>query len=346
MASTERPPFLSRQSDILLGVGILGILTILVVPLPAMLLDLLITLNLTLSLLILLVSMYVARPADFSVFPSLLLVTTLYRLSLNVAATRLILLHGGEGEGAAGRVIQGFGQVVVGGNVVVGFVLFLILVVIQFVVITKGAGRIAEVAARFTLDAMPGKQMAIDADLNAGIIGEQEARQRREQIGREGDFYGAMDGASKFVRGDAVAGLIITAINIVGGLAIGVLQEGLAVADALATYTVLTVGDGLVAQIPALVTSTAAGIVVTRAASESHLGQDLLTQLTRRARPLGVASGVLALLGVLPGLPVLPFILPAAVVGALAWRLRGGAAPAAEAPGAPSAAPHAPEKVE
>ena len=346
MVSTERPPFLSRQSDILLGVGILGILTILVVPLPAMLLDLLITLNLTLSLLILLVSMYVARPADFSVFPSLLLVTTLYRLSLNVAATRLILLHGGEGEGAAGRVIQGFGQVVVGGNVVVGFVLFLILVVIQFVVITKGAGRIAEVAARFTLDAMPGKQMAIDADLNAGIIGEQDARQRREQIGREGDFYGAMDGASKFVRGDAVAGLIITAINIVGGLAIGVLQEGLLVADALATYTVLTVGDGLVAQIPALVTSTAAGIVVTRAASESHLGQDLLTQLTRRARPLGVASGVLALLGVLPGLPVLPFILPAAVVGALAWRLRGGAEPAAEAPGAPSAAPHAPEKVE
>src|SRR5207244_2547319 len=232
------------------------------------------------------VAMYVRRPLEFAVFPSLLLVATLYRLSLNVAATRLILLHGAEGPSAAGGVIQGFGQFVVGGNFVVGVVLFLILVVIQFVVITKGAGRIAEVAARFTLDAMPGKQMAIDADLNAGIIADVEARQRREQIAREADFYGAMDGASKFVRGDAVAGLIITAINILGGLAIGVLQGGLPILDALATYSVLTVGDGLVAQLPALITSTAAGIVVTRAASDSDLRRDLLGPLTAPARPL------------------------------------------------------------
>jgi flagellar biosynthesis protein FlhA len=320
-----------------LGAGVLGVLTVLLVPLPPVLLDFLITVNLTLSLTILLVAMYIRRPLDFSVFPSLLLVTTLYRLSLNVAATRLILLHGGEGAGAAGRVIQGFGQFVVGGNFVVGVVLFLILVVIQFVVITKGAGRIAEVAARFTLDAMPGKQMSIDADLNAGLIADHEARQRREQIAREADFYGAMDGASKFVRGDAVAGLIITAINIVGGLAIGVLQEGLPIMDALATYTILTVGDGLVAQLPALITSTAAGIVVTRAASDSTLSQDLLEQLTARARPLGVVAGVLGVLSLLPGLPTLPFLLPAATLGILAYRRGARPAPAADGgPAAPS----------
>jgi hypothetical protein len=290
----------ARRSDLVLAVGVIGILTVLVAPLPALLLDFLLTTNLTLALLILFVAMYVRRPLEFSVFPSLLLVATLYRLSLNVAATRLILLHGGEGPGAAGRVIQGFGEYVVGGNFIVGVVLFLILIVIQFVVITKGAGRIAEVAARFTLDAMPGKQMAIDADLNAGLIAEQEARQRREQVGREADFYGAMDGASKFVRGDAVAALVITAINIIGGFAIGVFQEGLPLMDALDTYTTLTVGDGLVAQLPALVTSTAAGIVVTRAASDSDLSHDLLGQLTERARPLAVAAAVLGVLGPLP----------------------------------------------
>ena len=334
----------SRRSDLILAGGVLGILTVLVAPLPALLLDFLLTTNLTLALLILFVAMYVRRPLEFSVFPSLLLVATLYRLSLNVAATRLILLHGGEGSGAAGRVIQGFGQYVVGGNFIVGVVLFLILVVIQFVVITKGAGRIAEVAARFTLDAMPGKQMAIDADLNAGLVGEQEARQRREQIGREADFYGAMDGASKFVRGDAVAALVITAINIVGGLAIGVFQEGLALMDALDTYTTLTVGDGLVAQLPALITSTAAGIVVTRAASESDLSHDLLDQLTVRARPLAVAGAVLGLVGLFPGLPALPFLLPASVLGVVAYRMsRVAPASAAEAT-EPSAA--GPENVD
>jgi len=346
MPTATRSPLSSRPSDLLLGGGILGILTVLVLPLPPILLDFLITLNVTGSLMLLLVAMYIQRPPEFSVFPSLLLVTTLYRLSLNVAATRLILLHGSEGATAAGRVIQGFGQFVVGGNFVVGVVLFLILVVIQFVVITKGAGRIAEVAARFTLDAMPGKQMAIDADLNAGLIGDQEARKRREQISREGDFYGAMDGASKFVRGDAVAGIIITAVNILGGLAIGLLQDGLALDEALATYTILTVGDGLVAQIPALITSTAAGIVVSRAASESDLSEALLSQLTQRARPLGVAAGVLGVLGLMPGMPLLPFLAPAGVLGLLAYRLRtvGTAAPA-DGGDRPATAP-GPEKVE
>ena len=345
MAGEPLPVVGSRRNDVLLGVGVLGILTVLLAPLPALLLDFLISANLTLSLLILFVAMYIRRPLDFSVFPSLLLVTTLFRLSLNIAATRLILLHGGEGPSAAGRVIQGFGQFVVGGNFVVGIVLFLILVVIQFVVITKGAGRIAEVAARFTLDAMPGKQMSIDADLNAGLIGDQDARARRELIGREADFYGAMDGASKFVRGDAVAGLIITAINILGGLAIGVLQEGLPIMDALATYTILTVGDGLVAQLPALVTSTAAGIVVTRAASESDLSQDLVSQLTVRSRPLIVVSGVLGVLSLFPGLPALPFLLPAGILGFLAYRMSRGTAPVDEAAGA-AAPPAGPENVE
>jgi flagellar biosynthesis protein FlhA len=344
-------PLASQRLDLLLGFGVLAILAVLLIPMPPLLMDFLLTTNLTLSLLILLVAMYIRRPLDFSVFPSLLLVTTLYRLSLNVAATRLILLHGAEGPGAAGRVIQGFGQFVVGGSFVVGVVLFLILIIIQFVVITKGAGRIAEVAARFILDAMPGKQMSIDADLNAGLIADHEAKARREQIGREADFYGAMDGASKFVRGDAVAGLIITAINILGGLAIGLLQEGMALPDALATYTILTVGDGLVAQLPALITSTAAGIVVTRAASESDLSHDLLAQLTVRARPLAVVAGVLAVLSLMPGLPMIPFLLPAGILGVLAYRLNAEPAAAAGAAAAasttaPSAAPPAPEKME
>jgi flagellar biosynthesis protein FlhA len=319
----------SRRTDFVLAGGVIGILTVLVAPLPPMLLDFLLTTNLTLSLLILAVAMYIKRPLEFSVFPSLLLVATLYRLSLNVAATRLILLHGGEGSGAAGRVIQGFGQFVVGGNFIVGVVLFLILIVIQFVVITKGAGRIAEVAARFTLDAMPGKQMAIDADLNAGLIGEHEARSRRESIAREADFYGAMDGSSKFVRGDAIAAILITAINILGGFAIGVFQEGMPLMDALDTYTTLTVGDGLVAQLPALITSTAAGIVVTRAASESDLSRDLLGQLTSRPRPLAVAASVLGVIALFPGLPALPFLIPAAALGVMAYRLNRAPSPAA-----------------
>ncbi|MBI2371825.1 MAG: FHIPEP family type III secretion protein, partial [Deltaproteobacteria bacterium] len=249
-----------------------------VVPLPTLVLDLLLTLNLGLSLVILVVAMYLLNPLQFSSFPSFLLLATLFRLSLNVASSRLVLLHGSEGPGAAGMVIKAFGSVVVGGNYIVGMVLFLILVVINFVVITKGAGRIAEVAARFTLDAMPGKQMAIDADLNAGLINDVEARRRRLAIQKEADFYGAMDGASKFVRGDAVAGIIIVVINIVGGFLIGVLQQGMELADAATTYTLLTVGDGLVTQIPALIVSTAAGIVVTRAASEGNLGAEMSRQ--------------------------------------------------------------------
>jgi flagellar biosynthesis protein FlhA len=336
-----------RYTDFALGAGILGILTVLLVPLPAVLMDFLITINFTLSLLLLLVSMYISRPPDFSVFPSLLLISTLYRLTLNVAATRLILLHGGEGPTAAGRVIQGFGEMVVGGNFVIGIVVFIILVVIQFVVITKGAGRIAEVAARFTLDAMPGKQMAIDADLNAGLIADHEARKRRTEVAHEGEFYGAMDGASKFVRGDAVAGLIITVVNILGGLAIGVLQDGLPIEEALATYTILTVGDGLVAQIPALIISTAAGIVVSRAASESELSQELMGQLTLRPRPLGVAAGILGVLALLPGLPLLPFLGPAVVLGLGAYHYRIRPADAAiEASSEGPAEPATPEKVE
>ncbi|MDX8401497.1 MAG: FHIPEP family type III secretion protein, partial [Mariprofundaceae bacterium] len=251
---------IGRQPDILLAIGVLAVLLVMMVPLPTWLMDVMLAANITIGVLILLTSIYVLKPLDFSVFPSLLLLTTLFRLALNVASTRLILLHGQEGPAAAGHVIEGFGQFVVGGNTVVGLIIFLILVLINFIVITKGSTRIAEVAARFTLDAMPGKQMAIDADMNAGLIDEAEARKRREAIAREAEFYGAMDGASKFVRGDAVAGLIITAINLVGGLVIGVAQKGMPFSEAIGVYSILTVGDGLVSQIPALVISTAAGI--------------------------------------------------------------------------------------
>jgi flagellar biosynthesis protein FlhA len=251
-----------NRVDMLAAIGFVMILIVMVVPIPAFMLDLLLSFNITFSLIILLVSMYISHPLELSAFPSILLMATLFRLSLNISSTRLILLHGNQGPLAAGRVIHSFGQFVVGGNYVVGFIVFLILVIINFIVITKGAGRIAEVAARFTLDAMPGKQMSIDADLNAGIIDEQEARKRREEIAREADFYGAMDGASKFVRGDAIASIIITAINIIGGFIIGVLQKGMPVAKAACTYTILTVGDGLVSQIPALIISTAAGIII------------------------------------------------------------------------------------
>ncbi len=311
-----------RSTDIALAVAVVGILTMMIVPLPPALLDLTLTMNISLSLLTLFVSMYIFKPIEFSVFPSLLLVLTLFRLALNVASTRLILLHGHEGPEAAGSVIGAFGQFVVGGNFVVGFVVFLILVVIQFVVITKGAGRIAEVAARFTLDAMPGKQMAIDAELNAGLINEQQARARRELVAREADFYGSMDGASKFVRGDAVAGLIITAINILGGLLIGVLQQGLPLGQAAETYTILTIGDGLVTQLPALIVSTSSGIVVTRAAAESDLSRDLFGQLTERPRALGAAAGILGGFALVPGLPTLPFLMVAAVLWVAASTLR------------------------
>lgn len=294
------------------------IVVIMVIPLPTFLLDLMLTFDIALSLVILLVAMYTLRPLEFSTFPSVLLVTTLLRLGLNVASTRLILLHGNEGSDAAGHVIQSFGSFVVGGSYIVGVVVFLILVVVNFAVITKGAGRIAEVAARFTLDAMPGKQLAIDADLNAGLISERQARERRRAIEAEADFYGAMDGASKFVRGDAIAGLIITGINILGGFFIGVIQQDMPAAEAAQTYTVLTIGDGLVSQLPALLVSTAAGIVVTRAASGADLGSELTGQLIVNPKALATVSVILAAFAVMPGLPFLPFTVLAAVTGTIA----------------------------
>lgn len=316
---------LTGHSDVFMAVGVIAILGVMIIPLPPLFLDLLLAFSITTALIILLVAMYTVKPLQFSVFPGLLLVVTLFRLSLNVASTRLIL-----GDAYAGKIIQAFGSFVVKGNYVVGFVIFLILIIINFVVITKGAGRVAEVTARFTLDAMPGKQMSIDADLNAGLIDEGEARRRREEIAREADFYGAMDGASKFVRGDAIAGLIITLLNIFGGFVIGVLQRGMGFSEALQTYTLLTVGDGLVSQIPALVISTSAGIIVTRAASESNLGHDLATQILSEPRAIATAAGVLVFLGITPGMPMLPFFALAAAAGAVAYGVRSARKAAAE----------------
>ena len=289
-------------SDLVVGAAVILMVLMMVIPLPPALLSLLIACNLAASICVLLLSMYTQKPLDFSAFPSLLLLTTLFRLSLNVSTARLILL-----QGNAGGVVQAFGQFVVGGNPLVGFIVFLILVIIQFIVITRGAERVAEVAARFTLDALPGKQMSIDADLNAGLIDEKKARQRREQIEGEADFYGAMDGASKFVKGDAVAALLIIAINIVAGFLIGMLQRHLSATDALQQYTLLTVGDGLSAQIPALLISTATGIIVTRAAAQDNLGRELTTELLMQPRVLYGAAGAVGLLGLVPGLPKLTF---------------------------------------
>jgi len=297
-----------RAADLALPIGIVAILFVMILPVPPLVLDLFLTFNVTVAIIILLVAVYVKKPLDFSTFPILLLVTTLFRLSLNVASTRLILLHGAEGPEAAGQVIKSFGNFVVGGNYAVGFVVFAILVIINFMVITKGAGRIAEVAARFTLDAMPGKQMAIDADLNAGLIGDDEARRRRKEVALEADFYGAMDGASKFVRGDAVAGILITVINIVGGIIIGVIQQGLPVTEAASTYTLLTVGDGLVAQIPALVISTAAGIVVSNVNSGTGLSDSIGKQFVLNPKPILIASAILFVFGLIPGLPHVAFL--------------------------------------
>lgn len=312
---------LQRRSDIFITLGIVAILGVMLVPLPPLLLDVFLSVSIAVSIVILVTAVYVQKPLDFSVFPSILLIATLYRLSLNIAATRLILLNGNEGIDAAGHVIMAFGSFVVGGNYAVGFIMFLILVVINFVVITKGAGRIAEVSARFTLDAMPGKQMAIDADLNAGLINESEARRRRFVIAQEADFYGAMDGASKFVRGDAVAGLVITGINIVGGLMIGILQHNMPVSAAASTFTILTIGDGLVAQIPAILVSTAAGIVMTRAGVESDLSRDITRQLLINPKAMFTASGILFIFGLIPGLPHIPFLFISAVIGGIAYAL-------------------------
>lgn len=307
---------LEKYSDIMVSVAIITIVVMMIIPLPTLLLDLLLTLNITLALIIVMVAIYNVEPLEFSVFPSLLLITTLFRLALNVSSTRLILL-----DGHAGEVIAAFGNFVVGGNPVVGFIVFVILIIIQFIVITKGAERVAEVAARFTLDAMPGKQMSIDADLNAGLISDKEARDRRKNIQREADFYGAMDGASKFVKGDAIAAIVIIIINIVGGFIIGMVQRDMDVLHALQTYTLLTVGEGLVNQIPALLISTATGIVVTRAASEANLGKDLTRQIINNPRVFFIAAGVLGLLGLIPGLPGIPFFSLSLITGAIGYAL-------------------------
>ncbi len=308
-----------QQADLYLAAGVVSTLLVMILPLPALLLDLLLSLSITFSLIILLTSLYIKMPLEFSTFPSLLLMTTLFRLSLNIATTRLILLQGNEGTTAAGHVIKSFGHFVIGGNYFVGFIIFLILVIINFIVITKGSGRIAEVAARFTLDAMPGKQMSIDADLNAGLIDEKEARKRRAQIAREADFYGAMDGASKFVRGEAIAGLLIMLINIVGGFIVGVLQHRMTFLNAAQTFTILTIGDGLVSQIPALMISTAAGIIVSRAASEHNMGKELGNQFRLQPQAITLSAGILFFLGLIPGLPHLPFIGLSLLIGLLSY---------------------------
>lgn len=312
---------LAQRSDIMASLGLIGILMLMIVPLPAMILDLCLSLNITIAILILIISLYTEKAVEFSIFPSLLLTTTLFRLSLNVASTRLILLHGNEGMDAAGSVIEAFGQFVVGGSYVVGLVIFVILVIINFIVITKGAGRIAEVAARFTLDAMPGKQMAIDADLNAGLIDEAKAKQRREEIANEANFHGAMDGASKFVRGDAIAGIIITLINIGAGFIIGVLQKGMPMAEAAKNYTILTVGDGLISQVPALIISTAAGMLVTRSTGREDFGTELKAQFTRHSKALWVVSAILLGFALIPGLPFIPFLILSALLSFIAYQL-------------------------
>ncbi|MFU8819099.1 MAG: flagellar biosynthesis protein FlhA [Desulfurivibrio sp.] len=309
----------AEAPSMVVALGVVSILAVMILPLPTIILDLLLTLNITLGLLILLISMYNSNPLQFSSFPAVLLITTLFRLSLNIASTRLILLQGHEGPGSVGQVIQSFGDFVVGGNFAVGLIIFLIMVLINFIVITKGAGRIAEVAARFTLDAMPGKQMAIDADLNAGLINEQEAKTRRKEISQQSEFYGAMDGASKFVRGEAVASLVIMAINIIGGLMIGVFMNKMSAGDAATTYTLLTIGDGLVSQIPALVISTSTGIIVSRAASEQSMGKEFARQFGMQPQALAVSSGIIMMLGLVPGLPTLPFLLLGSMMGGMAW---------------------------
>lgn len=307
---------LGKYSDLLMALAVLGVVVMLIVPLPEWLLDTCLVVNLAGAALIFLTTLYVQEPLQFSVFPSLLLIATLFRLSLNIAATKLIL-----GTGSAGRVIEAFGNFVVGGDYVVGVVAFLILVIVQFVVITNGAGRVAEVAARFTLDAMPGKQMAIDADLNAGLITEEQAKERRKAIEEEADFYGAMDGASKFVRGDAIAAVLIIIINIVGGFLIGLRNGQGDALTILRTYTLLTVGEGLVAQIPALFISTAAGILVTRTATQTHIGQDLISQLLSRARPVWIVAGMLLTMALVPGFPILQLLLLAAALGGIGYAL-------------------------
>jgi len=315
--------FMARMniSQMAAPVLILMILAMMVLPLPAFVLDVFFTFNIAISVLVLLVAVNTQKTLEFSVFPTVLLVTTLLRLSLNVASTRVVMLEGHNGPDAAGKVIEAFGHFMVGGNFAVGILVFMILVVINFVVITKGAGRVAEVSARFTLDAMPGKQMAIDADLNAGLIGEEDARRRRSEISREAEFFGSMDGASKFVRGDAVAGIIIMLLNLVGGLIVGVVQHNMELAMAAKNYTLLTIGDGLVAQIPGLIISIAAGMVVTRVSDDRDIGQQVVGQMFRSAKVIGITAGIVGFLGLIPGMPNLVFLMLASGMGWMAWRM-------------------------
>ncbi|MEO7425369.1 MAG: flagellar biosynthesis protein FlhA [Fibrobacteria bacterium] len=305
---------LLAHKDLLIAFVLIGVIAMMIIPLPTFLLDVLLTLMISLAIIIMLISMYIDNVLDFSVFPGMLLILTLFRLGLNVATTRLILT-----EGEAGGVIHTFGTFVTKGNMVVGAIIFIILVIIQFVVITKGAGRIAEVAARFTLDAMPGKQMAVDADLNAGIITEAEAKERRRNIGREADFYGAMDGASKFVRGDAIAGIIITVVNVIGGFIVGMTVQDLSFQESIKRFTILTIGDGLVTQMPALMISTASGIIVARAASKQNLGDEVMNQLTQSTKAMYTGAGFMGITALIPGMPTIPFLLLAFLVGGLAF---------------------------
>src|SRR2546428_2975206 len=309
------------KSQVAMPIAIIVILIAIIIPLPTIILDVLISSNISLSVVILLASVYLLNPVQFSSFPSILLMTTLFRLSLNIASTRLILLNGSQGPSAGGDVIRGFGQFVVGGNYAVGCVIFLVLIVVQYVVINHGAVRISEVTARFTLDALPGKQLAIDADLNAGVIDQQEARERRVEIGKEAEFYGAMDGAIRFTQRDAMASILITLINIVGGLCIGVFQYGMPITTALTTFTILTIGDGLVTAIPSLLISIAGGLVTTRAASDVSMGEEVSTQLFSNAKPVYFGSGIVAGLGLIPGFPKFSFFFLATTLGFIAFTM-------------------------
>ncbi len=343
---------LLRRGDIALAIGILAILVVLIMPLPPIVLDMLLAVSIILSILILMTSLFIQAPLEFSSFPTVLLISTMLRLALNLASTRLILSHGHEGSAAAGHVIEAFGNFVMGGNFIIGLIVFIILVIVNFVVITKGSGRIAEVAARFHLDSMPGKQMAIDADLSAGLIDEKTAKTRRKELEDESGFFGAMDGASKFVRGDAIAGLLVVFINVIGGMIIGIAQQNMGFADAARTYTLLTVGDGLVTQIPALIVSTAAGLLVSKAGISGAADKALIGQLSGYPRALGMSSGVMLILAALPGIPMLPFLLLGGGAGYLAWtsnkrnrvKAAAEAKAAAAAPAAAAAAQAAAEE--
>lgn len=318
----EKLKIFSQNSELAVALGLIVILGVMVVPLPPLVLDLFLALSIAVSIAILLMSVYARKPLDFSTFPSILLITTLLRLSLNVASTRNILLRGAtDGTKAAGHIIEAFGEFVVGGNYAVGIIIFIILVVINFIVITKGAGRVAEVSARFTLDAMPGKQMAIDADLNAGLIDDKEAKRRRAEVAQEADFYGSMDGASKFVRGDAIAGILITAINIIGGIIVGVAQKDMNFADAARTFTLLTVGDGLIAQIPALIISTAAGIITTRNSNSEALGKQVNQEFTAHPKAFYITAGAIAFFGLIPGFPAFPFFMIGGLIGYAGFKI-------------------------